>query len=66
MASRIEAHDCYSKHWLEFALGRDTAGADLDLIQGLGDQSLAGAPVKDLIIELVKSDAFRTRNAEGS
>jgi hypothetical protein len=66
MASRIEAHDCYSKHWLEFALGRDTAGADLDLIQGLGDRSLAGAPVKELIIELVKSDAFRTRNAEGS
>lgn len=65
MASRIEAHDCYSKHWLEFALGRDTAGADLDLIQGLGDRSLAGASVKELIIELVKSDAFRTRNAEG-
>lgn len=66
IASRIEAHDCYSKHWLEYALGRDTAGADLDLIQGLGDRSLAGAPVKELIIELVKSDAFRTRNAEGS
>lgn len=66
IASRIEAHDCYSKHWVEYAMGRDTAGADLDLIQGLGDRSLEGAPVRELIIELVKSDPFRSRNAEGS
>ncbi len=66
MAERIEAHDCYTKHWVEYALGRDTAGSDLDLIQGLGDRSLEGLSVKELVIELVKSDEFRSRNAEGT
>ncbi len=66
IAERVETHDCYTKHWLEYALGRDTAGADLDVIQSLGDSSLEGASVKDLIIDLVKSESFRSRNAEGS
>ena len=66
MAERVETHDCYAKHWVEYALGRDTAGADLDVIQSLGDSSLEGASVKDLIIDLVKSESFRSRNAEGS
>ena len=65
IAGRIETHDCYSKHWVEYALGRDTAGSDLDLIQNLGDSSLDGLSIRDLIIELVKSDEFRARNAEG-
>ncbi len=66
MSARIEAHDCYSKHWVEYALGRDTAGSDLDLIQNLGDASLEGRSVRELIIDLVKSEEFRARNAEGS
>lgn len=66
IADRIETHDCYTKHWVEYALGRDTAGSDLDLIQSLGDRSLDGLSVKALIVELVKSDEFRARNAEGS
>ena len=65
MAGRIETHDCYTKHWVEYALGRDTAGSDLDLIQALGDRSLDGLSVKELIIELVTSDEFRSRNLEG-
>jgi hypothetical protein len=66
MANRVQTHDCYTKHWVEYALGRDTAGSDLGLIQSLGDQSLDGVPIKALIIELVKSEAFRSRNTEGS
>ena len=66
IADRVETHDCYTKHWVEFALGRDTAGSDLDLIQSLGDSSLDGFSIKELIIELVKSDEFRSRNVEGS
>mgnify|MGYP001821383895 FL=1 len=66
IAERLQTHDCYSKHWVEYALGRDTAGSDLELIQSLGDRSIAGASIKDLIIDLVTSAPFRTRNAEGS
>jgi hypothetical protein len=66
IAARVQTHDCYTKHWVEYALGRDTAGSDLGLIQDLGDGSLDGLSIKDLIIELVQSEAFRVRNAEGS
>ena len=66
IAGRIETHDCYTKHWVEYALGRDTAGSDLDLIQSLGDRSLEGVSIKELIIELVGSEEFRSRNAEES
>jgi hypothetical protein len=66
LAAQVQTHDCYAKHWVEYALGRDTAGSDLDLIQGLGDASLDGLSVKDLIIELVQSEEFRARNVEGS
>lgn len=66
MSSRIQTHDCYTKHWVEYALGRDTAGSDLDLIQELGDSSLDGLSIKELIVDLVRSEAFRVRNTEGS
>ena len=66
MAERVQTHDCYAKHWVEYALGRDTAGSDLDLIQNMGDASLGGLSIRELILELVQSDEFRARNAEGS
>jgi hypothetical protein len=66
IATRVQTHDCYSKHWIEYALGRDTAGSDLDLIQDLGDGSLDGLSIRDVILELVQSQEFRVRNAEGS
>jgi hypothetical protein len=66
ITSRVQTHDCYTKQWVEYALGRDTAGSDLDLIQDLGDASLNGLSIKEMIIELVQSEEFRVRNAEGS
>jgi hypothetical protein len=66
MAERVQTHDCYAKHWVEYALGRDTAGSDLDLIQSMGDASLGGLSLRELIIELVQSEEFRARNAGAS
>jgi len=66
MAERVQTHDCYAKHWVEYALGRDTAGSDLDLIQNMGDASLGGLSLRELVIELVQSEEFRARNAGGS
>jgi hypothetical protein len=65
-SERIETHDCYSKHWVEYALGRETAGADLDLIQSMGDASLDGVPIRELIVQVVQSEEFRSRNTEDS
>ncbi|UCF47054.1 MAG: DUF1592 domain-containing protein, partial [Myxococcales bacterium] len=66
ITQRVQTHDCYTKHWVEYALGRDTAGSDLDLIQDLGDASLDGLSIRAMIIELVQSEEFRVRNAEGT
>ncbi|MEZ4286873.1 MAG: DUF1592 domain-containing protein [Polyangiales bacterium] len=39
MVENFEAHDCYSRHWLEYLFGREASGADSGLIQRLGDES---------------------------
>jgi hypothetical protein len=61
IAERKEAHVCYAKHWLEFAYGRDALKEDDPLLERLGEESMGGSPVKDLLLELIQSDAFVTR-----
>ena len=60
-AGNFEAHDCYTKHLLEFTFGRSASPEDSGLIQRLGDASLEGMGTLDLLVELLSSDAFRTR-----
>jgi hypothetical protein len=61
LAESPEVHRCYTKHWLEFGLGRDAAAMDAPLIEQLAEGSMTGLPVKELILELVQSDSFLTR-----
>ena len=62
MASDAQAHLCYAKKLASFALQRDVVAADLPLLQKLAEASMdANGSVKQLILELVRSDAFRTR-----
>jgi hypothetical protein len=61
------AHDCYAKDWLEFLHGRSTAPSDRALVERVGASSHgAQAPVTELILELVSSEAFLSRNSEGA
>ncbi|AKT41739.1 DUF1592 domain-containing protein [Chondromyces crocatus] len=62
IAESDEAHSCYAKHWLQFGLGRDTTDADAPLLVKIAESSRGGAPVKELILDLVASDAFLTRS----
>lgn len=61
IAESTEAHRCYAKRWLEFAYGRSAAAGDDALIDKIGGASRGGASVRDIILDLVESDAFLTR-----
>ena len=62
MAESEQAHLCYSKKLASFALQRDIVPADMSWLTKLSDVSRAqGGSVKQVMIALAKSDAFRTR-----
>ena len=59
MAKSRQTHLCYAKKLASFALQRDIVAADLPLLTELARVSDAGS-TQQVMIELVKSDAFRT------
>jgi hypothetical protein len=63
MAGSRQAHDCYSRHLMEYVYGRDSDGGlnDANLIAQAGARSKNAMSVKDLILELVTTDSFVTR-----
>jgi hypothetical protein len=65
MAMSKDANDCYSRHLIEYVYGRDidlvANAADRDLVTQAGAKSLSNASVKELILNLVATDAFLTR-----
>ncbi|TKD00639.1 DUF1592 domain-containing protein [Polyangium fumosum] len=61
LAESREANECFAKNWLEFAYGRDAEVEDAKFIAKLGEASRTGMSVKELLLELVSSDAFSTR-----
>jgi hypothetical protein len=63
MAGSRQAHDCYSRHLVEYVYGRETdkGTADANLVAQAGARSKNAMSVKDLILELVTTDSFVTR-----
>ncbi len=58
-----QAHLCYSKKLASYGLQRDVVENDGSLLQALAAKSNAsGSSLKQVMIELVKQDAFRTRS----
>lgn len=62
MAESKSVHECYARHWMEFALGRPAVADDAPLIERLGSSSKEGASIKDLLVDLVASPAFLERH----
>ncbi|MDC0676744.1 DUF1592 domain-containing protein [Sorangium atrum] len=61
MAEGEQAHLCYAKKLASFALQRDVVPSDLPLVETLAEVSRgASGSVKEIMLELVKNDAFRT------
>ena len=63
IAESTEANQCFAKHWLEFALGRDAQPEDETLIGQLGDSSRGGSSFKEMLLDIIVSDSFRARRA---
>ncbi|WP_434041004.1 MULTISPECIES: DUF1592 domain-containing protein [Sorangium] len=62
MAEGEQAHLCYAKKLASFALQRDVIPSDLPLVETLAKVSRgASGSVKEMMLELVKDEAFRTR-----
>ena len=63
MASGQQAHACYAKKIASYGLQRDVVDADMPLLTTLATPSMSnGSSVKQMILDLVKQDAFRTRS----
>lgn len=57
-----QAHLCYSKKLASFGLQRDVVAQDLPLLTALTSTSMSNeGSVKQVMLDLVKQDAFRTR-----
>ena len=65
MAQSKDANECYSSKLIEYTYGRDINladnAADRDLVAQAGAKSLSNASIKELILNLVATDAFLTR-----
>ena len=65
MAASPEVHQCYMKHWMEYAQGRNASGLDSPTWQRLGDQSVdEQMAVEDVLVELIASPTFAQRAGE--
>jgi hypothetical protein len=63
IAESKSAHKCFAKSWIEFTMGRDLVSEDDGLTELLGEESHAGASVREMLRALLVSDAFRYRLA---
>ena len=64
LAKSPEVHECYVRHWLQFAYGRPDTHSDQALIKRLTEASLAGTPVRELLLGLIQTPAFLARSSE--
>jgi hypothetical protein len=66
MANGKQAHQCYSKKIAGFALQRDIVVSDMPLLEAMGNTSIGmGSTIKQVMLELVRNDAYRVRTAGG-
>jgi hypothetical protein len=59
LADSNQAHRCYAQYWLEYAYGRAPQEGDAPTLANLSQSSRGG--VKDLLLALTQTTAFRTR-----
>ncbi len=64
LAASDAVHECYAKHWVEYAFGRHEEPSDAALVAALARESHDGASIRDLIATLVTSRSFLTRSVE--
>jgi hypothetical protein len=67
MANGKQAHQCYSKKIAGFAMQRDVIVSDMPLLEAMGTTSIGmSSSIKQVMLELVRHDAYRVRSAGGA
>jgi Protein of unknown function (DUF1592)/Protein of unknown function (DUF1595)/Protein of unknown function (DUF1588)/Protein of unknown function (DUF1585)/Protein of unknown function (DUF1587) len=62
MASGVQAHQCWAKKMMSYAMERDLVEGDRPLMETLAKTSAtSGGSLKQVMVTLAKSDAFRVR-----
>jgi hypothetical protein len=63
LAGSRQVHECVANHWYRFAMGRGIDGdpAAQCLVEQLASQLTQGGDLKEMLIQLTKSEAFRYR-----
>ncbi|MFK7999049.1 MAG: DUF1592 domain-containing protein [Polyangiales bacterium] len=64
VAENVDAHACYTTHFLEYVFGRSTFGGDSPLLYRMTQGSLEDMSIRDVLLELVRSRTFRLRHGE--
>jgi hypothetical protein len=65
LAESPTVHECYAANWLEYVLGRPVVkDAESVALKQIGQASLSGMPVKELLAKITVLDSFRARPAE--
>jgi len=59
-----QANKCYARFWLEYAYGRDLKDGDTPEIEELAALSRGGGSTRDILIQLLTSESFRTRSTD--
>lgn len=63
LADAAWTHECYVRHWIEYALGRASAPEDDALVSQLAAASRDGsASIKEILVSIVTSRAFLHRS----
>ncbi len=66
LAESTEVHACYIQQLLEYLLGRDLGAEDMALVEAYAVESVeTGISVREIILRVVESRAFRYRVAQG-
>jgi hypothetical protein len=65
MAAGKQAHTCYAKKLASFGLQRDIVDKDVPLLEALSKASMQNGSIKNIILALVRNDAFRVRSGAG-
>jgi hypothetical protein len=66
IAGRDELRACFSRQWLRFGLGRLEAQGDAAALQPVLDVARADGSIKQALLALVRTEAFRQRPRAGN
>lgn len=64
MADSRAVHECYVRHWIEYAAGQRVGESSAALVSRLAAASLDRESIRSLLLELVTSPTFRARTAD--